>query len=119
MDYRIIQLEEKITQNLKLDWNVEKMAEIAEVSKEHFQKIFKSSTQETPIQFLKRLRLEKAKELLETMNSRISEILYEVGIKDIAHFVRDFKEAYGFTPNKYRQDYWEKVRKERLKNQNN
>lgn len=113
MDYRIIQLEEKITQNLKLNWNIEKMAEIAEISKEHFQKIFKKSTNETPIQFLRRLRLEKAKELLETKNSRISEIMFEVGIRDQSHFVRDFKKIYGVVPNEYRQNYWERIRKER------
>ncbi|MBX7174842.1 MAG: AraC family transcriptional regulator [Pyrinomonadaceae bacterium] len=119
MDFRIIQLEQEIAQNLKFNWNIEKMAEIAEVSPTHFIKLFKETTSETPIQFLRRLRLEKAKNLLEVKNSRISEIIHEVGIKDQSHFVRDFKKAFGETPTEYRQSHWDRIREEKAKAQKN
>lgn len=107
MEYRVFRLKEQILENLKFDWTVEKMAEGSNVSKEHFHKLFKKTTGQSPISFVRNLRLEKAKELLETTNLRVKEIIAEVGIRDQTHFVRDFKKVYGFKPNEYRQKYWD------------
>lgn len=112
MEYRIFQLEEKISRNLKFDWTVEKMADVCELSTDHFHKLFKNTTNQTPIQYLRHLRLEAAKELLETTKKKVYEIIYEVGIKDQTHFVRDFKNAYGFKPNEYRQKHSDKIQAE-------
>lgn len=109
MEYRVFRLKEQILVNLKSDWTVDKMAEETNVSKEHFHKLFKKETGKSPIYFIRCLRLEKAKELLETTNLRVKEIICEVGIRDQTHFVRDFKKAYGFKPNEYRQKYWDDI----------
>lgn len=109
MEYRVFRLKERILKDLKFDWTVEKMAEICEISKEQFHKVFRKQTGQTPIQFLREKRMEKAKELLETRKSRVKEIIAECGIRDQTHFVRDFKKAYGLKPNEYRQKYWDDI----------
>lgn len=56
----------------------------------------------SPIKYLKLLRMEKAKHLLETSFLSVKEITYRVGINDESHFVRDFKKTYGKAPTQYR-----------------
>ena len=109
MEYRVFRLTQRISKDLKFDWTVEKMAELCELSKEQFHKLFKQETGQSPIQYLREQRLEKAKDLLEIRKSRIKEIIAEVGIHDQTHFVRDFKKAYGQTPNEYRQKHWDDI----------
>ena len=58
----------------------------------------------SPIKYLKLLRMEKAKHLLETTFLSVKEITYRVGINDDSHFVRDFKKAYGTAPTQYRAE---------------
>ena len=55
-----------------------------------------------PIQYLKVLRIERAKYLLETSFLSVKEITHIVGINDESHFVRDFKRIYGVPPTLYR-----------------
>jgi transcriptional regulator GlxA family with amidase domain len=58
-----------------------------------------------PKQYLKNLRLERAKELEETTFLRVKEIMSAVGINDESHFARDFKAKYGETPAAYQRRY--------------
>ena len=55
-----------------------------------------------PIQYLKVLRIERAKYLLETSFLSVKEIAHIVGVNDESHFVRDFKKTYGAPPTPYR-----------------
>jgi len=53
--------------------------------------------------FVRHIRLEKAKALLEESDLNISEVAYEVGFKDPSYFSRLFCERYGIAPSKIRQ----------------
>jgi AraC-like DNA-binding protein len=64
--------------------------------------IFKSDVGMPPIRYLKLLRMERAKQLLETSFLSVKEIAFRVGLNDESHFVRDFKATYGSTPTSYR-----------------
>jgi AraC-like DNA-binding protein len=64
--------------------------------------IFKSDVGMPPIRYLKLLRMERAKQLLETSFLTVKEIAFRVGLNDESHFVRDFKATYGSTPTSYR-----------------
>lgn len=57
----------------------------------------------TPTQYLKSVRLRKAKELLETSFLSVKQIISLVGIGDRNHFTNDFKKAYGVSPTEYRR----------------
>ena len=59
---------------------------------------------DSPERFLAEVRLEKAKELLESSFLTVKEIMSEVGIADAGYFSRSFKAAYGVTPAKWREE---------------
>ena len=64
--------------------------------------IFKSDVGMPPIRYLRLLRMERAKDLLESSFLSVKEIAYQVGLNDESHFVRDFKSTYGYSPALYR-----------------
>lgn len=57
----------------------------------------------SPTQYLKSIRIRKAKELLETTFMSVKQIMSVVGIGDRNHFAHDFKKAYGLSPTEYRK----------------
>lgn len=67
--------------------------------------IFKSDVGMPPIRYLRLLRMERAKDLLESSFLSVKEIAYQVGLTDESHFVRDFKSTYGYSPALYRSHY--------------
>ena len=67
--------------------------------------IFKSDVGMPPIRYLRLLRMERAKDLLESSFLSVKEIAFQVGLNDESHFVRDFKSTYGFSPALYRTRY--------------
>ena len=67
--------------------------------------IFKSDVGMPPIKFLKLLRMERAKGLLESSFLSVKEIAFQVGLNDESHFVRDFKSTYGHSPTTYRAQF--------------
>lgn len=112
MDRRIFVLRKQMLSNLRHQPTINEMAETVNVSAPHLQKLFKSETGISPICFLRVLRLGKARELLENSFKRVKEIRFEVGIKDHSHFVKDFKQKYGFSPSEYRRQHHEKLEAE-------
>jgi AraC-like DNA-binding protein len=104
-DKRISIIEEKISSNFQRRWKPEELAEIVNLSKSRFEKLFKQELKISPMQFIKHLRLEKAKELLKTTLLTVKEIGFAVGINDQSGFVRDFKKKYGLTPTEYRKSF--------------
>lgn len=71
--------------------------------------IFKSDVGMPPIRYLRLLRMERAKDLLESSFLSVKEIAFQVGLNDESHFVRDFKSTYGFSPALYRSQFKSKV----------
>jgi AraC-like DNA-binding protein len=104
-DKRISTIEEKISSNFQKHWKPEELAEIVNLSKSRFEKLFKQELKVSPMQFIKHLRLEKAKELLKITLLTVKEIGFAVGINDQSGFVRDFKKKYGLTPTEYRKSF--------------
>ncbi len=70
----------------------------------YISKIFKSETGDTPINHLIRIRMEKARQLLEQQqDTSIQEIALCVGYEDAYHFSKLFKKHFGQSPSKYRK----------------
>lgn len=67
--------------------------------------IFKSDVGMPPIRYLRQLRMERAKHLLESSFLSVKEIAFQVGLNDESHFVRDFKSIYGYSPALYRSQF--------------
>lgn len=113
MDRRVVYLKEKFSKDLRHQWKIEEMAKLVNVTVSHLQKVVKDELDISPLQFLRYLRLEKARHLLETTFKNGKEIRIEVGIGDSSHFVKYFKERYGVTPSEYRRQHWAKIENEK------
>ncbi len=94
-------LEEHYADKISLD----QIAENMYLSPFYISKIFKSEIGESPIHYLIRVRMEKAKAILESGSSlSIAEIAERVGYEDAYHFSKLFKKAYGVSPSKMRKE---------------
>ena len=58
----------------------------------------------TFVDYLSRVRVEKAKNLLQNPGLRVSEIAYDVGFESLSQFNRAFKRITGLTPSYFRKD---------------
>ncbi|HEY9405504.1 MAG TPA: helix-turn-helix domain-containing protein [Pyrinomonadaceae bacterium] len=81
------------------------MARSVNLTSFHFCHLFKAETGTSPARYLKALRLERARELLETTRLNVKEIRVLVGLNDESHFARDFRATYGLTPQQHREHY--------------
>lgn len=71
----------------------------------HFKRRFKQATDETPLSYLYRIRIEIAKKDLENTMDTVYEITYKVGYEDINSFRRLFKRHTGVSPKVYRNKF--------------
>ena len=91
-------IEEHQTEDLSL----EDVAKAVNTSSFYFCKMFRKITGINFTDYVSRLRIERAKNLLLNPNLRISEIAYEVGFQSLTHFNRVFKKIAGQAPTVYR-----------------
>jgi AraC family transcriptional regulator len=82
--------------------NIEDMAKIAGLSPYHFIRKFKGAFHETPHSYLRRLRLQKAAELLRQSNLPITDICYAVGFQSLGSFSSLFQKQNGLSPSAFR-----------------
>jgi AraC-like DNA-binding protein len=68
----------------------------------YFCKTFKKATGLTFTDYLGRVRIEKARELLLNPNARVSEVAYDSGFQSLTHFNRTFHRLLGESPSQYR-----------------
>ena len=80
---------------------VEDMANHVSMSVSSFAHVFKATTGSAPYQYLKRLRLDRARALLVEENLAVSEVCRTVGYSTVSHFISEFKRTYGETPRSY------------------
>ena len=94
-DYVVLHPREKYTP--------QKMAEMVELSKQRFSSLFKANMGKSPMEYVREIRLTTAARALLVSNKNINDIAYECGYEDANYFIREFKSAFGFTPNQYRK----------------
>ena len=78
------------------------MSGAVNLSPGHLRYLFKAETGMTFAQYLKSLRMEEARTLLENTFLSTKEIMHRIGMHDESHFARDFKKVHGLTPAQYR-----------------
>jgi transcriptional regulator GlxA family with amidase domain len=84
---------------------VEQMVEQSGLTARTFKRRFAAATGQTPIAYVQRLRVERAKRRLERSGDSIEEISWAVGYEDPASFRRLFKRLTGLTPGDYRRRF--------------
>ena len=102
MDQRVDKVLQIMRDDLRQELSLAGLAQSVNLSVWRLSHIFRSDVGMSPIQYLKFLRMEKAKYLLETSFLSVKEITHRVGLNDESHFVRDFKKVYGLPPANYR-----------------
>lgn len=102
VDPRVQKAMNFIEENYQRDLSLEKVAEAVRLSIWHLCHLFKSETGRTPVRYLKTVRMQQAKALLENNLLSIKEVMNKVGMSDQSHFAKDFKRVYGLTPSQFR-----------------
>ncbi|MGL5354368.1 MAG: helix-turn-helix domain-containing protein [Clostridium sp.] len=96
---------EYMNQNYEGKLTIDNLAKIAKMSESNFIRVFKKETKLTPIEYLIKLRLEKAKKLLRGGTKTITEIALQCGFNSTSHFSSCFRKQYGNSPTEYKVSY--------------
>lgn len=88
--------------NYQRELTVEEIADVCKLNRSYFSKLFKDVAGCPPQEFLIRLRLSKAAELMKTTRSPIGDISVMCGYPNQLHFSRAFKKRYGLSPREWR-----------------
>lgn len=100
---RIAQVQDYLRANLSTDFSVPELAAMAGMSTSHFSALFRRSAGTSVTDYLARLRSARARELLITTESSISEIAAAVGYDDALYFSRRFRSINGVSPSDFRR----------------
>jgi transcriptional regulator GlxA family with amidase domain len=96
-DYIEKKYEERIT--------IEDLANLLHVGRRTFERRFKEATNNTPIEYLQRVRMEAAKKHFEISRKNVADVMYDVGYTDTKAFRDIFKKITGLTPIEYRNRF--------------
>lgn len=100
---RIERAAEFLREQYNCDFNLEQVAQIADLSPFHFLRVFKAQMGKTPYEFLLDVKIDRAKELLSIKDKNITEICLLCGFNNPSHFAAIFKRKAGVSPTEYRQ----------------
>jgi AraC family transcriptional regulator len=99
---RLSRVLEYVHAHLGDELDIRGMASAASLSRFHFARAFKTSTGQTPYQYVSAKRLAQAKVLL-AQNQPIAEIALALNFSSQANFTRAFRREFGITPGRYRE----------------
>ncbi|MFC3120706.1 GlxA family transcriptional regulator [Agaribacter flavus] len=104
-DHHFAELLEWMNQNAQSAITLDQLASRTSTSQRHFSRLFKQYTNQTPMQYLESIRLDKARVLLTTTSHNIDVIARTVGIENSDVFRRRFKHHFEASPTEYRQRF--------------
>jgi transcriptional regulator GlxA family with amidase domain len=91
-----------VAENYAMPSPVAALIEVAQLPERSFMRRFREATGMTPLDYVQALRLEEAKQMLETGDLPVEAIANEVGYEDASFFGRLFRRKVGLTPAQYR-----------------
>jgi AraC-like DNA-binding protein len=92
-------------ENLDKEISLDDLSQSVNISKGHLIELFKKEYNITPIKYLNRIRISKAKELLSSSSYNINQIAEKTGFQDSRYFSRIFRKLEGITPSEYIDKY--------------
>ncbi|HTF28043.1 MAG TPA: helix-turn-helix domain-containing protein, partial [Flavitalea sp.] len=101
-DEPIKQAQNFIESNVTEKISVEELAKRFAIGRRHFERRFKKATNNTPVEYIQRVKIESAKKQLESGQKNVSEVMYDVGYSDTKAFRSIFKKITGISPVEYR-----------------
>ena len=91
-----------IRQNYLVRTDNDTLAEMCNMSTVYFRKLFLEAVGTSPIAYAKQLKIEKAKEILQSDFSTLGDVASALGYSSLYDFSRDFKKQTGTSPSKYK-----------------
>jgi AraC-like DNA-binding protein len=99
--YRVLQRDQYVRAHLSEPLTVADMADLVNLSPSAFAHLFRDVTGRSPYQFVKEMRLDRARELLVDGDFTVARISKEVGYASVSHFISEFRGRFGVTPRTY------------------
>ncbi|MDN3611687.1 AraC family transcriptional regulator [Vibrio ostreicida] len=96
---RVAKALDKVHREYDETLSVQNLAEEANMSMSAFHSAFRQITLETPIQYIKKVRLNKAKELIHLEGKRVNDAARLVGYSSVSQFSREYKRHFNETPS--------------------
>lgn len=103
-DKRLSGILSTMLQSPEQPWQIEALAQKANMSRANFIRVFQQKVGESPAKFLINIRLQKAAQLLRQTQQSVLVIALDVGYQSEAHFSKAFKATYGLPPSQYRKN---------------
>ena len=69
------------------------------MTKRQFQRKMQALLNQTPTQFIRYMRLERARQLIESRAGSISEICFQTGFNNLSYFASSFRKQFGILPS--------------------
>jgi AraC family transcriptional regulator len=101
--YKVRQITDWMAEHLAEEFNLDRLAAQAGLSKFYFNRLFKSATGVSPSHYQINLRMDAAKRLLRETKKSVVEIALDVGYVNPSHFAQLFRKETGLSPSDYRQ----------------
>ncbi|MBN2685844.1 MAG: helix-turn-helix domain-containing protein [Pontiellaceae bacterium] len=89
--------------NYAKDWKLDDLVRVAHMSRSNLMRTFRKATGKTPIEYLLRIRIQRAMEMLRNSDRTITEIAMEVGFNDSNYFSRQFRRITNESPRDFRR----------------
>jgi AraC family transcriptional regulator len=102
MEPRVQRAIDRMEEQLHRSLPVTEVASAVNLSVTQLTRLFRDATGMTPGAYLHRLRMQRARILLERTTLSVAEVMAQVGISDRSHFARDFRRAHGTNPRTLR-----------------
>ncbi|MFA6713945.1 MAG: helix-turn-helix domain-containing protein [Victivallales bacterium] len=102
--YRIGKIISRLETQYKKDWKIEQLTKVAGMSKSSLIATFKNVVGYSPIDYLIRIRLQKAAGLLVETQDSVGEITVQCGFHDSNYFARQFRRVYNCSPWQFRKN---------------
>ncbi|MFT7859514.1 MAG: AraC family transcriptional regulator [Sulfurimonas sp.] len=96
---RIASVVDEIQNRLDQEISIDDMAAKAKMHRSNFHKKFKEIYNDSPIQYIKKIKLNKAREYIQARNMKVIDAAAKVGYVSPAQFSREFKHHFGFPPS--------------------
>ncbi|MBI6568217.1 helix-turn-helix domain-containing protein [Pseudomonas synxantha] len=101
--YKLRKVTDAMSAHLGAEFNLAKLAGLAELSEYHFSRMFKRATGLSPSQYFIRLRMIRARQLLLETPRSIIDVGLEIGYSSPSHFSQVFRREVGVTPSEFRR----------------
>jgi len=101
--YKLRQITDWLAQNIAEEFNLDRLAAQAGLSKFYFNRLFKSAMGMSPSHYHITLRMDEAKRLLRETRKSVVDVALDVGYTNPSHFAQLFRRETGLSPSDYRQ----------------